>query len=146
MTKLAKKVIEEHCLSISKDDPKTTYELSLKLIRSKNHGSSVRIRSIKSEHNVFICPKKLDRARAFGREMFKVSDEAIVRPKGTYGDILRLQEMLVNIRDPINLEADDGLFCDKCVNEDEKNFHKETPSLVLEDHLDPNIMFIFDLI
>ncbi|CAJ0863364.1 2456_t:CDS:2 [Entrophospora sp. SA101] len=154
MTKLAKKVIEEHCLSISKDDPKTTYELSLKPIWWKIVDSSdPKIMDLLSEsdlsnlNTMFLSALKSwtvlePLAEKCLKSLMKVNDDdlTIVRPKGTYGDILRLQEMLVNIRDPINLEADDGLFCDKCVNEDEKNFHKETPSLVLEDHLDPNII------
>jgi hypothetical protein len=66
-----------------------------------------------------------------------------VRPKGTHGAILRLQEM--SIRNPITLEADD-LFYDGYIDEDIKIFHEEISLLDPNDHLDPDVAYIFDLI
>ncbi|CAG8762177.1 21272_t:CDS:2, partial [Gigaspora rosea] len=67
-----------------------------------------------------------------------------VRPKGTHGAILRLQEM-TSTRNPIILEADD-LFYDGYIDEDIKIFPEEISLLDHNDHLDPDVAYIFDLI
>ena len=66
-----------------------------------------------------------------------------VRPKGTHGAILRLQEM-ISTRNPIILEADD-LFYDGYID-DVNIFHEEISLLDPNDHLDPDVAYIFDLI
>ncbi|CAG8562152.1 3022_t:CDS:10 [Ambispora gerdemannii] len=160
------KVIEEHRLLISKDDPKTIYESSLKSIWWKIVDSSdPKIVDFLSESDlsdlnaVFLsalknwtvlepsaekCLKSLAKLDSY---QLRIIGET-VRPKGTHGAIIRLQEMLKNIRDPVTpvtLEADD-LFYDGYVDEDDKIFHEETPLLDLKDHLDPDVAYIFDLV
>ncbi|CAI2181372.1 15231_t:CDS:10 [Funneliformis geosporum] len=160
------KVIEEHCLLISKDDPKTIYESSLKSIWWKIVDSSdpkfvdflsesdlsdlnaVFLSALKNwtvlEPSAEKCLKSLAKLDSY---QLRIIGET-VRPKGTHGAIIRLQEMLKNIRDPVTpvtLEADD-LFCDGYLDEDNKIFHEETPLLDLKDHMDPDVAYIFDLV
>jgi hypothetical protein len=71
----------------------------------------------------------------------------IVRPKGTYGAILELQKMLKDIKKQIISEPDD-LFDDEDTfdNEHDISANEETPLLALEDHLNPDVAYTFDLI
>ncbi|RHZ44323.1 hypothetical protein Glove_740g8 [Diversispora epigaea] len=70
----------------------------------------------------------------------------IVRPKGTYGAILELQELLENKKEQ-NASKLDNLFEDENdFNKEDNGDHKEILSLTLEDHINPDVTFIFDLI
>ncbi|CAG8712818.1 8122_t:CDS:2 [Gigaspora margarita] len=70
----------------------------------------------------------------------------IVRPKGTYGAILELQKLLKNKKEQNASELDNLFEDENDFNKEDNGDHKEILSLTLEDHTNPDIAFIFDLI
>ncbi|CAG8680873.1 43157_t:CDS:10 [Gigaspora margarita] len=150
-----KRLIEERCLLISKDDPITTYKLSLKSIWWKIIDlSDPKIVDLLSESDLSDlnamfssalkdwtvlepsaekCLKSLSKLDSY---QLRIIGES-VRPMGTHGAILRLQEM-TSTRNQIILEADD-LFYDGYIDEDIKIFPEETSLLDHNDHLDPDV-------
>ncbi|CAG8540486.1 10787_t:CDS:10 [Acaulospora morrowiae] len=69
-----------------------------------------------------------------------------VRPKGTYGAILELQKLLENKKEQKALEFDNLFGDEKDFTKEDGGDHKEILSLTLEDHTNPDVAFIFDLI
>ncbi|CAG8717268.1 16709_t:CDS:10, partial [Funneliformis mosseae] len=101
------------------------------------------LKSLSKVNNVDISVSILLINISFGSQLDSYQLRTIgetVRPKGTHGAILRLQEM--SIKNPITLEADD-LFYDGYID---KIFHEEISLLDPNDHLDPDVAYIFDLI
>ncbi|CAG8541090.1 3645_t:CDS:10, partial [Funneliformis mosseae] len=157
-----KKLIEERCLLISKDDPITTYKSSLRSIWWKIIDlSDPKIVNLLSESELSDlnamfssalkdwtvlepsaekCLKSLSKLDSY---QLRTIGET-VRPKGTHGAILRLQEM-ISTKNPIILE-DDDLFYDGYIDEDIKIFSEEISLLDHNNHLDPDVAYIFDLI
>lgn len=67
----------------------------------------------------------------------------IVRPKGTHGAILELQNLLNNIKEQ-KVPESDNLFEDEKNNETDQ--HEEISPLTPDDCMNPDVAFIFDLI
>ncbi|RIB20891.1 hypothetical protein C2G38_1152944 [Gigaspora rosea] len=70
----------------------------------------------------------------------------IVRPKGTYGAILELQKLLENKKEQNASELDNLFEDENDFNKEDNGDHKEILSLTLEDHTNPDVAFILDLI
>ncbi|CAG8501089.1 14814_t:CDS:2, partial [Acaulospora colombiana] len=78
------------------------------------------------------CLQSLEKLRTIGE---------ILRPRGMYGAILELQKFIGNKKEQKASELDD-LFGD----EKEIDNHKEISPLTVDDHMNPDVAFIFDLI
>ncbi|CAG8625493.1 1215_t:CDS:10, partial [Racocetra fulgida] len=120
-----KRLIEEHL-----SDPKIVDLLSESDLSDLNAMFSSALKDwTVLEPSAEKCLKSLSKLRTIGES---------VRPKGTHGAILRLQEM-TSTRNPIILEADD-LFYDGYIDEDIKIFPEEISLLDHNDHLDPDMI------
>ncbi|GES83370.1 hypothetical protein GLOIN_2v221147 [Rhizophagus clarus] len=135
------KVVEERRILFSNNDLTARYESSLKPIYAI-FSSSLKNWTV-LDPATERCLQSLTKLNS---DQLRMIGE-IVRFKGTYGAILELQEMLKDIKKQTISEPDD-LFDDEDTfdNEHDISANEETPLLALEDHLNPDVAYTFDLI
>ncbi|CAI2193613.1 9362_t:CDS:2, partial [Funneliformis geosporum] len=154
------KVVEERRILFSNNDLTARYESSLKIvdlsdpktldILSETELSDLSAIFSSSLKNWTVLDPATERClqslTKLNSDQLRMIGE-IVRPKGTYGAILELQEMLKDIKKQTISEPDD-LFDDEDTfdNEHDISANEETPLLALEDHLNPDVAYTFDLI
>ncbi|GBB86239.1 hypothetical protein RclHR1_12680005 [Rhizophagus clarus] len=154
------KVVEERRILFSNNDLTARYESSLKIvdlsdpktldILSETELSDLSAIFSSSLKNWTVLDPATERClqslTKLNSDQLRMIGE-IVRFKGTYGAILELQEMLKDIKKQTISEPDD-LFDDEDTfdNEHDISANEETPLLALEDHLNPDVAYTFDLI